>query len=72
VTQVQAVLQAYLDGSRTTSEVSSLTGLPLKHACAITRLLESRGLIERKGLAARTHATGAAPIFFQPKGENCV
>jgi hypothetical protein len=66
MTQVERVQRAFQRGCRTAPEVAMETGLPLKHACAIARLLESRGVVERKGYGPNP-AGGRRPVFYEPK-----
>ena len=58
--------RAFQGGCRTAPEIASCTGLPLKHACAIARLLESRGAVERRGYGISFNG-GRRPVFYEPK-----
>jgi hypothetical protein len=50
VSQIDLVWKAVKAGAVTSVEVSSVSGLPLKHCTAYMRELEFRGIIERVGL----------------------
>lgn len=45
MTQIARVLAAFAAGSRTTPEVSAITGLPIKHCSAYARTLAARGVL---------------------------
>jgi hypothetical protein len=62
-------MRAYRAGCRTSSEIALETGLPLKHACAISRLLESRGILERKGTVPGARGSGRRAVYFEPTGQ---
>jgi DNA-binding IclR family transcriptional regulator len=48
VKQKARILDALKDGPATTPEVVALTGLPLKHCCAILRDLWQAGILVRE------------------------
>lgn len=49
MTQIQRVRRAFSLGSRTTPEVSAITGLPVKHVSAYARALVARGVLVDRG-----------------------
>ena len=46
--QIVRVLEAVMHGSRTTDEISALTGLPFKHCSAYLSELSACGIIEHR------------------------
>jgi hypothetical protein len=64
--QKTRVLKAYRMGSRTTSEVALLTGLPIKHCSTYSRRLVAEGKLKYAGNAPREYQRGAIPYWYEP------
>lgn len=65
MTQIARVLAAFAAGSRTTPEVSAITGLPIKHCSAYARELVARGRLSDCGPVY--HIGGRPSHWYEPK-----
>jgi hypothetical protein len=63
-TQIAKVERAFVDGSRTTPEVSALTGLSIKHCSAYAHELVKRGKLRETGFVR--NPAGCKAIFYEP------
>ena len=67
--QIDKVLEAYYLGSRTASEVSVLTGIPLRQCAAYSCTLTKKGLLRDKGpinVDPIDSLNGPKPHFYEP------
>ncbi len=66
MTQEAKVFAAFVAGSRTTAEVSAITGLSRKHCSAHARALVARGLLSDRGPVYRALGNGPPSHWYEP------
>ena len=64
--QIDEVRKAYLDGCRTSIEVSKRTGLPRSYCSAYTRDLYKTGFLVRLGIEPKKSANGQCIYRYEP------
>lgn len=70
MTQIARVFAAFVAGSRTTPEVSAITGLPVKHCSAHARELVTRGRLRDCGPVYSALGEGRPCRWYEPgRGE---
>ncbi len=68
MTQIDRVWQEYKLGSRTTEEVSALTGLSVNYVASYTNRLVKRGKLVKSGIAepVKGFGHGRQKLFYSP------